>query len=135
MEGTMMVARALVPNFFTRIHNSPLFVVTPSPSPQAVAPRRETTPASDPDTVKLLDLLTNRYHVGRLRHSSDSALELELPLTSHLHAGQRVRFVVSGREPLVSRQAMRGACITHVDRAGVNRLRVELVTDAEVAAA
>jgi hypothetical protein len=87
------------------------------------------------DTVKLLDLLTNRYHVGRLRAHSATVIELELPLTSHLHAGQRVRFVVARQEALVSRGAMRGACITHIDRSGANRLRVELaLSDAEAAA-
>jgi hypothetical protein len=85
-------------------------------------------------SVKLLDLLTNRYHAGIVRASSDVGMELELPLGSHLRAGQRVRFVVADERPLVSRDQMRGAFITHID-CEPNRLRVKLALLAEAAAA
>lgn len=120
-----MVAHAFLPSLLA----PPPFSRTPLPTPIQVS----LAPAAD--SVKLLDLLTNRYHLGLLRSSSESALELELPLSSHLFAGQRVRFVVAGNSPLVARHDMRGACITHVGRAPGNRLRVELALSPESAAA
>jgi hypothetical protein len=123
MEGTVMVAHAFLPSLYASPHTA----LTPIEVSLAEKPT--------PDSVKLLDLLTNRYHLGLLRASSESALELELPLTSHLFAGQRVRFIVAGNSPLVARHAMRGACITHVGRAPGNRLRVELALSPESAAA
>ena len=111
-----MVAHAFVPSLdapFSLLQSRPSFA-DHFPDPSAS------------DTVKILDLLTNRYHTGILRASSDSALELELPLSTCLHAGQRVRFVVAGNEPLIAKNTMKNACITHVDRTTSNRLHVEL---------
>ena len=68
-------------------------------------------------TIKLLDLLTNRYHVGRICARIGSALELELSSGTHWQAGQQVRFVEAGDQPLVSKVTMRGACVIHVERA------------------
>jgi len=87
------------------------------------------------NTVKILDLLTNRYYTGVVRARSELGLELELPLSSRLHAGQRVRFVVAGNEPLIAKHAMKNACIMHVDRTAGDRLHVELALTSEAAAA
>lgn len=64
--------------------------------------------------IKLLDLLTNRYHVGIVRDSSDHGLQVELPASAHLHAGQRVRFIVAGKQALVAKQAMQRGFIAEV---------------------
>jgi hypothetical protein len=65
--------------------------------------------------VKLLDLLTNRYHVGVLEAAWDEGVRVVLPATAHLRAGQRVRFVVADGEPLVSKGSMKRALVSDVD--------------------
>jgi hypothetical protein len=89
------------------------------------------------NAIKLLDLLTNRYHVGIVRESSDAGLDVELPASSHLHAGQRVRFIVAGSQPLVSRHAMHRAFITEVSPSSPlsSRLNVRLARLPETAVA
>jgi hypothetical protein len=73
-------------------------------------------PAAPVPTIKLLDLLTNRYHLGLLCGCCTESMEVELPLSSHLHVGQRVRFVVASDRGLVAREEMRGAVVMHVAR-------------------
>jgi len=85
--------------------------------------------------IKLLDPLTNRYHCGIVRETSSACLEVELPASSHLHAGQRVRFVVANHQPLVSKTAMRRAFITNVSPHLTNRLNVQLALLPETNAA
>ena len=77
--------------------------------------------------VKLLDPVSNRYIAGVVRFASDEEMEIELPATSRLFAGQSVRFVVANRtaSPLIARQSMRRALITQVQVEG-RRTRVEL---------
>jgi hypothetical protein len=87
-------------------------------------------------TVKLLDLLTNRYHVAILRDRGHARMELELPRAGHFYVGQRVRFIVADQRPLVSRRAMRTATITHLDvTPGGPGIRMHLHLLAEAAAA
>ena len=88
--------------------------------------------------IKLLDLLTNRYHLGIVRESSDAALNVELPASSHLHAGQRVRFIIAGSQPLVAKHSMHRAFITDVSPASSTRsprLNVRLARLPETAVA
>ena len=84
--------------------------------------------------IKVLDLLTNRYHAGLVLESSDAGLEVEMPASSHLTAGQRVRFVV-GDEPLVARQSMRRGFVTQVfsDDCGQLSVRLALLPETAVA--
>jgi hypothetical protein len=133
MEGTHMVApapllaspRSLSLTLPTATFSAPLFV---DPARAAVV-----TPC--PDTaVKLLDLLTNRYSAGLVRTAGLFRMEIEIPLTSHLHVGRRVRFAVAGDGLLVSKQTMRSAQITGVRPEG-GRLHVELTLLDEAVAA
>ena len=73
-------------------------------------------PAAPVPTIKLLDLLTNRYHLGLVCGCCTESMEVELPLSSHLRVGQRVRFVVASDRGLVAREEMRGAVVIHVAR-------------------
>ena len=84
--------------------------------------------------IKLLDLLTNRYHVGLVRDSSESGLEIELPASTHFAAGQRVRFAV-GDQPLVARNTMRRGFITQVSSHLPNHLSIRLALIPETAVA
>ena len=79
--------------------------------------------------IKLLDLLTNRYHVGVVESSGEEGLRVELPAMARLQAGQRVRFVVSGGAGLVSRGSMRRALVSEVE-GDSERMSVELVPEA-----
>jgi len=74
--------------------------------------------------IKLLDLLTNRYHTGIVRGTSPSSLDVELPPSSRLAPGQRVRFIV-GDQPLVARNSMRRGFVTASPRPRAIRLAVE----------
>ncbi len=76
--------------------------------------------------IKLLDLLTNRYHVGVVESAWEEGMRVELPAMARLCAGQRVRFVVAGSEGLVSKGSMRRAMVSDVDRGLSDRLSVEL---------
>jgi hypothetical protein len=87
------------------------------------------------NSIKLLDLLTNRYHTGIVRETSPAEMQVELPASAHLHAGQRVRFVLANQQPLVSRSTMRRAFITNVSPEHTNRLSVHLALLPETAVA
>jgi hypothetical protein len=84
--------------------------------------------------IKVLDLLTNRYHVGIVREYSDNALQVTLPASAHLCAGQRVRFIV-GDHALVARHAMQRGFITQVTCIdGVHyEIRLALIPETAVA--
>jgi hypothetical protein len=88
------------------------------------------------DSIKVLDLLTNRYHLGVIRESSAAAMRVELPASSHFHAGQRVRFIVGSHQPLVSRTEMQRAFVTNVSPPSANRqsIRLALLTEAAAVA-
>lgn len=75
--------------------------------------------------IKLLDLLTNRYHTGVVRETSDASLDIELPATTRLAPGQRVRFIV-GNQPLVARNAMRRGYITEISASQTSAVRLAL---------
>ncbi|HVX83393.1 MAG TPA: hypothetical protein VH253_01110 [Phycisphaerae bacterium] len=78
--------------------------------------------------VKVLDLLTNRYHVGLLEAAWEAGMRVELPATARFQAGQRVRFVVAGGEGVVSKGSMKRATVSGMSGGGVaERVRVELV--------
>jgi hypothetical protein len=87
--------------------------------------------------IKLLDLLSNRYHIGRVRSRGGNCIEIELPVASRLHAGQRVRFALGsdGEATIVSKQDMRGAIVTHATPTDEASMHVELSLLAEAAAA
>ena len=102
------------------------------------------TPASQaaPASIKLLDLLTNRYHLGLIRESSDAGLQVELPASSpatRFHAGQRVRFILAGEGAaeggLISKNDMHRAFITNVSPAPENRVDIRLAFLPETAVA
>lgn len=76
--------------------------------------------------VKLLDLLTNRYHVGVVESAWDQGLRIQLPASTRFQAGQRVRFFVSTGETLVAKNAMRRALISDVDAGFADRTSIEL---------
>jgi hypothetical protein len=76
--------------------------------------------------IKLLDLLTNRYHVGVVESAWEEGLRVELPPMTRLCAGQRVRFVVASEDGLVSKGSMRRALVSDVHRAMPDRMSIEL---------
>ena len=77
-------------------------------------------------SIKLLDLLTNRYHSGIVREDRDGAMRVELPASSRFRTGQRVHFIVAGDHSLVRRHAMRRAFVTQVSSLFEDRLSVRL---------
>jgi hypothetical protein len=79
-----------------------------------------------PQSVKLLDLLTNRYHVGIVRGNSAAGMQVEFPASAHLQAGQRVHFAMSGDQPLIARRAMMRGFITRVAPSHTGAARVHL---------
>ncbi len=85
--------------------------------------------------IKLLDLLTNRYHVGVIRESSDGAMHVELAACSNFQAGQRVRFVVADDHAVVCRTKMQRACITQVSPHLADRMNVRIAVLPETAVA
>ena len=89
-----------------------------------------TAPEAQPLSIKLLDLLTNRYHLGLLRESSPAALHVELPASSRFHAGQRVRFIIADNQSLIARSNMHSAFITNVS---ANTLQLAVVPETAVA--
>ena len=87
-------------------------------------------------TIKILNLLTNRYHVGIVHHTSDNHFYIELPLAARLSAGQRVRFALSDPSiGIIPRHTMRSALISRVDSTAQASLRVDLSPAAECIAA
>ncbi len=88
-----------------------------------------------PTSIKVLDLLTNRYHAGIVHAVSESALDVEMPLAARLSAGQRVHFALSDESgAIVARQAMRSALVRQVQTTPQSRLRIDLTPSAVVAA-
>lgn len=85
--------------------------------------------------IKLLDLLTNRYHVGIVRESSDAGFDVELPASARFHAGQRVRFILAGGQAIVAKQSMHRGFITQVSSEYSDRLNVRLARLPETAVA
>lgn len=79
-----------------------------------------------PSAIKLLDLLTNRYHTGVVRMNAGAGLEVEVPANMPITPGQRLRFVVDEGLGLISRTAMKAAQVAAVDHAVANRMRVYL---------
>jgi len=88
-------------------------------------------------SIKLLDLLTNRYHLGILRKSTPTYLQVELSGggASCFHAGQRVRFIIADDQSLVSRTAMRRGFITNVFAGEQNRVNLYVSLMPEMAVA
>ncbi len=79
--------------------------------------------------VKLLDLLTNRYHVGVLRASGDAALCIDLPASARFSTGQRVRYIIADAAAgLVNRSSMLPACITSILSDGQSHQSIRLHT-------
>ena len=99
----------------------------------------ESTPTDVGETslVKLLDLMTNRYHVGIVRAGGGDAgaetLYVDMPVTARLWEGQRVRYIVADGHGLVEKRAMRRACVTHVLAEGAARVYARLEAVAESA--
>jgi hypothetical protein len=88
-----------------------------------------------PISIKVLDLLTNRYHAGIVHAVSENTLDVEMPLAARLSAGQRVHFALSDESGgIIARQAMRSALVRQVQTTSQARLRIDL-TPAAVAAA
>jgi hypothetical protein len=101
----------------------------PSFSPSSQSPTRL------PTSIKVLDLLTNRYHAGIVHAVSESTLDVEMPLAARLSAGQRVHFALSDESGgIVARQAMRSALVRQVQTTPQARLRIDLTPAAVVAA-
>ena len=86
-------------------------------------------------TIKVLDLLTNRYHVGVARHAGRDVLAVEMPASARMEPGQRVRFVLADDAAgVVSRRAMRLGVVSRVEHAG-RTLFAELALGVEALAA
>lgn len=80
-----------------------------------------------PYAIKLLDLLTNRYHVGVVHATSGGNMAIEMPRSARLNAGQRVRYVLADNpSAVISRHSMRQALVCHVDASDGLRLRADL---------
>jgi len=85
--------------------------------------------ASTPETsIKILNLLTNRYHVGIVRASHDGGLHIEMPASARLIPGQRIHFALDDARGIVSRHTMRSALIRDVRSTDGRRLHVDLAT-------
>jgi hypothetical protein len=77
--------------------------------------------------IKLLDLLTNRYHVGVVQAAGQGGLAIEMPRTTRLSAGQRVQYVLANdTSAVLPRRYMRQALVRHVDRSDGARVRADL---------
>jgi hypothetical protein len=92
--------------------------------------------AAEISLVKVLDLLTNRYHTGIVRATAaasagDETLYLELPASARLAQGQRVRFIIADGRRLIAKRSMRRAEITAVLPEGPAHLHVQLQTLAD----
>ena len=86
--------------------------------------------------IKVLDLLTNRYHAGIVHAASDDGLDIEMPLSAHLSAGQRVHFALGDQAGgVISRHAMRSALVREVHATARASLRIDLTPAAECVAA
>jgi hypothetical protein len=84
---------------------------------------------SPPQTsIKILNLLTNRYFVGIVRASLDDGLYVELPASARLTPGQRIHFALDNSPGVISRITMRSATIRDVKSFDGRRLHVNLAT-------
>jgi hypothetical protein len=103
-------------------------------SPSVALP--EDTPRQALTSIKVLDLLTNRYHVGIVHAASETMLDVEMPLAARLSAGQRIHFALSDESGgIVARRAMRSALVRQVQTTAQARLRIDLTPGAECVAA
>ena len=85
--------------------------------------------------IKLLDQLTNRYHVGIVRSAARDSLIIDMPATARLRSGQQIKFVLADDAGgIVERCAMRTAVIGQV-LGDPYIVRMSLNLGAEVAAA
>src|SRR4051812_20465213 len=75
-------------------------------------------------SIKVLDLLTNRYHVGVIIAASDEGFLIEMPLAARLSAGQRIRFALDDASGLICRRTMLHGTIQHVQINDQGRLRI-----------
>ena len=87
--------------------------------------------AQEPTTsVKLLDLLTNRYHAGIVHTPAGPAgqrLRVQVPASSHFRAGQRVRCILAPHSAgVLAKGDMRRASVLHVEAPGTAHLLLEL---------
>jgi hypothetical protein len=80
--------------------------------------------------IKVLDLLTNRYHLGMVRTAMADMLIVDIA-GSRFHAGQRIRFVLADDAAgIVERRAMRLARVLSAQPSGVGqRLSLELAVE------
>lgn len=87
-----------------------------------------TEAVSQAPAVKLLDLITNRYHAGVVERADEGSLRVQMPATTRLRPGQRVRCIVaSPSSGVLSRGQMRRASVLRVERpVGAPRLLLEL---------
>ena len=81
---------------------------------------------SNPQSIKLLDLLTNRYHVGVVRSASERGMQVDVAANSRLQVGQRVHFAMDGPEGIISRREMRRGFITRVAPSNSGVARIDL---------
>jgi hypothetical protein len=88
-----------------------------SPDVQTTSPTR---------AIKMLDLLTNRFHSGVVRGMAGMRLEIQMPLAARWQPGQRVRFAIEEDGRIVSRRDMQPAIITHVEAAPGAGLQMNL---------
>jgi len=94
------------------------------------------TPPRSHTCIKVLDLLTNRYHVGIVHAATDAGLEIEMPLSAHLSAGQRVHFALADQAGgIIPRHAMRRALVRQVHATARASQRIDLTPAAECVAA
>ena len=91
--------------------------------------------ASRSSSIKLLDLLTNRYHLGVLRKSTATYLQVELSGPTCFHAGQRVRFIVADDQSLVSKTSMHRGFIANVFADEQNKVNMYVMRLPEAAVA
>ena len=86
--------------------------------------------------IKVLDLLLNRYYVGRVRTMNEDGLEMDVPPSARLQPGQRIRFVLAeGRDRgIISRRAMRSAVVVRRSMNEDGSMSVELSSSAEMVA-
>ena len=120
----------------------PPTLCAPSSSRLSVRTNWERTPESGPGegeggVIKVLDLLLNRYYVGRVRMMDREILEMDVPRSARLQPGQRIRFVLAdgGNRGIVSRRAMRSAVVMRRSMNEDGSMSVEVSLSPEMAAA
>jgi hypothetical protein len=95
-------------------------------------PMTPSVPQDQGCAIKVLDLLTNRYHLGMVRAALADMLIVDVA-ASRFCAGQRIRFVLADDAAgIVERRAMRLARVLSAqpDSAGVGqRISLELAVE------